>query len=67
VTESRRTTPRTFPESLRELERALAATQHAATVDAPFTKDTAGEYLRALETVRSQLADLCAFVERQAN
>lgn len=66
MTENGRSAVRTFPESLRDLERALAETQYAATVAAPFRKAAAVEYLRALEAVRNQLDDLAAFIKRQA-
>jgi hypothetical protein len=54
-----------FPKSLRDLERALAEVQYAATVAAPFSKDAAAESLKTLESIKNQLSDLAAFIKRQ--
>lgn len=66
MTRGKPPTPGSFPESLRDLGRALAEAQYAATVAAPFKKDAAAEHLKTLETIGDQVRDLSSFVKRQS-
>lgn len=66
MTKDKRPPPRSFPESLRDLKRALAEAQYAATVTDHFPRDAADEHLKTLETIRNQLGDLTSFIKRQS-